>query len=69
MRWRGNYGKKDERSFIWILRTLDKHRIPFQIQGGFVARAYESMRKLEDMDIAVPDVCVYQIYCPMLKGI
>lgn len=43
------------KAFRWMIGVLNELEIPFQLQGGFAARAYGSKRKLEDIDIAVSD--------------
>ena len=47
--------KDTEDAFKWIVGLLQKHKIPFQISGGFAARLYGSERELNDIDIGVPD--------------
>lgn len=47
--------RKTKEAFKWIVRILRKHKIPFQISGGFAVRVYGSHRKLMDIDIGVPD--------------
>jgi len=47
--------RRTKEAFRWIVDILYKHKIPFQIAGGFAARVYGSKRKLADIDIGVPD--------------
>ncbi len=47
--------KKTEVAFHWIVDILQKHQIPFQIEGGLAVRAYGSERELADIDIVFPD--------------
>ena len=57
----------------WIVGILDKKDIPYQISGGFAAKIYGSERKLNDIDIDIPetnfddilsDIKEYLIYGP-----
>lgn len=47
--------KKTERAFKWIIDILNKHKIPFQISGGFAAKIYGSKRPVHDIDIDIPE--------------
>lgn len=47
--------KNTKEAFKWIVGLLQKHKIPFQISGGFAAKLYGSERELSDIDIGVPD--------------
>ncbi len=40
----------------WIVALLRKHKIAFQISGGFAANFYGSNRQLFDIDIDLPGV-------------
>jgi hypothetical protein len=42
-------------AFLWIVGILQNHKIPFQIEGGFAARLYGSLRELADIDIGIPE--------------
>ncbi len=42
-------------AFDWIVDLLRKHKIKFQVSGGFAARLYGSKRKLADIDIDVSE--------------
>lgn len=46
---------KTEEAFKWIVSILQKHNISFQISGGLAAQAYGSTRKLNDIDIDIPN--------------
>jgi hypothetical protein len=39
----------------WIIGILNKHKIDYQITGGFAAKLYGSPRKLNDIDIDIPE--------------
>ena len=39
----------------WIIGILNSHSIPYQISGGFAAKLYGSKRKLNDIDIDIPE--------------
>lgn len=41
-------------ALIWIVKTLRKNKIPFQIVGGLAAKVYGARRKLNDIDIYIP---------------
>ncbi len=47
--------RRTKEAFRWIIEILRKHKIPFQISGGFAAKIYGSNRQLVDIDIGVPD--------------
>ncbi len=47
--------KNTEEAFKWIVNILNKHKIPFQIAGGFAARVYGSKRELADIDFDIPE--------------
>ncbi|MBM3206254.1 MAG: hypothetical protein FJZ43_01365 [Candidatus Staskawiczbacteria bacterium] len=64
---------KIESALKWILPILKKHKVPFQISGGFAAHIYGSKRPVNDIDIdipedkidvLVPDVKEYIVYGP-----
>lgn len=46
---------KTERAFKWIVNNFHKHKIPYQLSGGFAARIYGSPRKLRDIDFDIPN--------------
>ncbi len=48
-------GKRTKEAFVWIIKLLHTHKIPFQIFGGFAAKIYGSPRHLADIDIGMPD--------------
>ena len=47
--------EKTKNALRWIIGILNKHRIQYQIAGGFAAKLYGSERKLNDIDIDVRD--------------
>lgn len=47
--------KNTEEAFKWIVEILNKHKIPFQIVGGFSARLYGATRELADIDLDIPE--------------
>jgi hypothetical protein len=53
--------RRTKEAFKWIVGILRKHKIAFQITGGFAARVYGSHRKLADIDISVPDSKIKEI--------
>lgn len=44
-----------EKAFYWIVGILQKHGIPFQVDGGLAARAYGAERELADIDLVIPE--------------
>lgn len=42
-------------AFLWIVDIFRKQQIPFQITGGMAAKIYGSPRKLNDIDIDIPE--------------
>lgn len=44
-----------KKAFRWIVNILKKQKIPFQITGGLAAQVYGSKRRLNDIDIEIPE--------------
>ena len=38
----------------WLVSTLNRHHVPYQVVGGLAARAYGATRPLVDVDLYVP---------------
>ena len=47
--------KNTESAFKWIINILQKHNVPFQIEGGFASSLYGVERELADIDISIPE--------------
>ena len=43
--------RRTKEAFLWVVKILKKHKIPFEIGGGLAARAYGTKRRLADIDI------------------
>jgi len=52
---------KGKEALIWITDILDKHKIPYQIEGGMAAICYGSTRELADIDMFIPSYGFEQI--------
>ncbi|MFA6027367.1 MAG: hypothetical protein WC752_00360 [Patescibacteria group bacterium] len=44
-----------EPALKWIVDILRKHKVPFQIAGGFAVHLYGGTRPINDIDIDIPD--------------
>jgi hypothetical protein len=53
--------RRTKDAFVWIVRLLRKHDVPFQVTGGLAARVYGARRKLADIDLDVPDRAIGRI--------
>ena len=58
--------KDTKKALHWIVKLLTTNEIPFQILGGFAARAYGARRELADIDIEVPSVSFRKL-CDLVK--
>jgi hypothetical protein len=47
--------KNTEKAFKLIVEIFNKHKIPFQVSGGFAAKLYGSKRELNDIDFDIPE--------------
>ena len=47
--------RETKKAFNWIIKILQKYNVLFEITGGLAARVYGSKRKLEDIDIEMPN--------------
>jgi hypothetical protein len=61
--------KKTKDALHWIVWILRKHKIPFQITGGFAANIYWSKRPLADIDIDLPDKYIFDLLPEVKKYI
>lgn len=61
--------KKTVRAFKWIIGILKKHKIPYQIGGGFAGRIYGSKRPVHDIDIDFPETRFKEILPEIKKYI
>ena len=46
--------EKTLQALYWIVKILDKHKVPYRIGGGFAAHVYGSPRPIKDIDISFP---------------
>ena len=53
--------KNTEEALKWIVNILRKHKIPFEIRGGFAAKIYGSTRELADIDIQIKNTKIESI--------
>ena len=58
--------KDTKKALHWIVKLLTTNEIPFQILGGFAARAYGARRELADIDIEVTSVSFRKL-CDLVK--
>jgi len=45
--------EKTQQGLKWIVKILNKHKIPYKIGGGFAANFYGSPRPVRDIDISL----------------
>ena len=53
--------KNTEEALKWIVNILRKHKIPFEIRGGFAAKIYGSTRELADIDVQIKNTKIESI--------
>ncbi len=53
---------KIERALKWIIEILNRKNIPYHITGGFAAHLYGAKRSINDIDLAVPDNRIAEIF-------
>ena len=53
--------KNTEEALKWIVNIVRKHKIPFEIRGGFAAKIYGSTRELADIDIQIKNTKIESI--------
>jgi hypothetical protein len=46
--------EKTKKALHWIVKILDKHKVPYRIGGGFAAHVYGSTRPIKDIDVTFP---------------
>lgn len=61
--------KNTKAAFLWIVNILKKHKVPYQITGGFAAKIYGAKRKLADIDIEIPEEKFDDIYDAVYKDV
>jgi hypothetical protein len=59
--------KKLLNALKWIVDILNKHEIQYQITGGFAAYIYGAKRRINDIDIDVPEEDFEKIYDDVKK--
>ena len=47
--------EKTKKALSWIIEILNRHKIDYQIAGGFAAKVYGSTRILNDIDIDISE--------------
>ncbi len=47
--------KKTIKALLWIHGIFEKHKIEYEISGGFAAKLYGSPRSVNDIDIEIPE--------------
>lgn len=65
--------EKTQKALFWIVGILNKHKIEYQISGGFAGKIFGSKRELHDIDIDIskkffskilPEISDYILYGP-----